>query len=107
MTDAKHAGSRKPTGTVVTLPDGRPQSIITVHGKRKRLPPQQMMSDAKDGALLNDHVLVACEQHLRPMLNAYAEAEKQGHAALTAFNERMMAEAIACAARGEVEADQS
>jgi hypothetical protein len=32
-------GRRKPTGTVVTVPDGRLQGIITVHGKRKRLPP--------------------------------------------------------------------
>lgn len=36
---AKHPGGRKATGTVVTLPDGRLQGIITVHGKRKRLPP--------------------------------------------------------------------
>jgi len=40
MTDeSKHPGGRKPTGTVVTLADGRLQGIITVHGKRKRLPP--------------------------------------------------------------------
>jgi hypothetical protein len=39
MTDTKHAGGRKPTGTVVPLPDGRLQGIITKHGKRKRLPP--------------------------------------------------------------------
>ena len=31
----KHAGGRKPAGTVVTRPDGRLQGIITQHGRRK------------------------------------------------------------------------
>jgi len=32
-------GGRKATGTVVTLADGRLQGIVTLHGRRKRLPP--------------------------------------------------------------------
>jgi hypothetical protein len=53
--DTKKPGGRNATGTVVTLPDGRLQGIITMHGERKRLPPfpkgmSRAMSEDKTAA---------------------------------------------------------